>query len=237
MKLNIKGDIIRNEDKWIYDFFDIEGVCPKDVETAIGNCAEGEELEVEISSGGGDVIAGSEIYSALSGYKKGALTIRVTGLAASAASVIAMAGRCEMARTALMMIHNTSTMAIGDYRDMEHAAEVLRAANEAIRSAYKAKTGHTDEELAEMMDRETWIPAEKAVELGFADGIMNEGETADLPVAASFGTSLSAVALEKLRGKIQAIRNAENEKTDNGTDAFARAEADYKFMLLKGAQK
>lgn len=236
MKLKIKGDIIPDADKWIYDFFDIDGVCPKDVESAIDQCADGEDLDVEISSGGGDVIAGSEIYSALSGYKKGALTIRVTGLAASAASVIAMAGRCEMARTALMMIHNTSTVASGDYRDMEHAAEVLRAANEAIRSAYKAKTGHTDEELAEMMDRETWIPADKAVELGFADGIMNEG-TAPLAVAASFGTSLSAGALEKLRGKIEAIRNAENKTTDNGTDANARAEADYKFLMLKGAQK
>lgn len=236
MKLKIKGDIIPDADKWIYDFFDIDGVCPKDVENAIEQCADGEDLDVEISSGGGDVIAGSEIYSALSGYKKGALTIRVTGLAASAASVIAMAGRCEMARTALMMIHNTSTVASGDYRDMEHAAEVLRAANEAIRSAYKAKTGHTDEELAEMMDRETWIPADKAVELGFADGIMNEG-TAPIAVAASFGTSLSAGALEKLRGKIEAIRNAENKTTDNGTDANARAEADYKFLMLKGAQK
>ena len=236
MKLKIKGDIIPDADKWIYDFFDIDGVCPKDVETAIDQCADGEDLDVEISSGGGDVIAGSEIYSALSGYKKGALTIRVTGLAASAASVIAMAGRCEMARTALMMIHNTSTVASGDYRDMEHAAEVLRAANEAIRSAYKAKTGHTDEELAEMMDRETWIPADKAVELGFADGIMNEG-TAPLAVAASFGTSLSAGALEKLRDKIEAIRNAETNKTDNGSDANARAEADYKFLMLKGAQK
>lgn len=236
MKLKIKGDIIPDADKWIYDFFDIDGVCPKDVESAIDQCADGEDLDVEISSGGGDVIAGSEIYSALSGYKKGALTIRVTGLAASAASVIAMAGRCEMARTALMMIHNTSTVASGDYRDMEHAAEVLRAANEAIRSAYKAKTGHTDEELAEMMDRETWIPADKAVELGFADGIMNEG-TAPIAVAASFGTSLSAGALEKLRGKIEAIRNAENKTTDNGTDANARAEADYKFLMLKGAQK
>lgn len=236
MKLKIKGDIIPDADKWIYDFFDIDGVCPKDVESAIDQCADGEDLDVEISSGGGDVIAGSEIYSALSGYKKGALTIRVTGLAASAASVIAMAGRCEMARTALMMIHNTSTVASGDYRDMEHAAEVLRAANEAIRSAYKAKTGHTDEELTEMMDRETWIPADKAVELGFADGIMNEG-AAPLAVAASFGTSLSAGALEKLRGKIEAIRNAETNKTDNGSDANARAEADYIFLMLKGAQK
>lgn len=236
MKLKIKGDIIPDADKWIYDFFDIDGVCPKDVENAIEQCADGEDLDVEISSGGGDVIAGSEIYSALSGYKKGALTIRVTGLAASAASVIAMAGRCEMARTALMMIHNTSTVASGDYRDMEHAAEVLRAANEAIRSAYKAKTGHTDEELTEMMDRETWIPADKAVELGFADGIMNEG-AAPLAVAASFGTSLSAGALEKLRDKIEAIRNAETKKTDNGSDANARAEADYRFLMLKGAQK
>lgn len=237
MKLSIKGDIIRNDDKWIYDFFEIEGCCPKDVEAAIEKCADGEPLDVEISSGGGDVIAGSEIYTALSGYKKGELTIRVTGLAASAASVIAMAGHCEMARTALMMIHNTATVARGDYRDMEHAAEVLRAANEAIRSAYKAKTGRSEEELAEMMDRETWIPAEKAVKLGFADGIMNDEEAPVLPIAAAIGTSLSAEALEKLRARIKTIQDAEKGTADNGHAALARAEADYNFMLLKGAQR
>lgn len=236
MKLSIKGDIIGNDDKWLYDWLDLEACCPRDVTRAIDDCADGEELEVEISSGGGSVIAGSEIYTALQGYKKGALSIRVTGLAASAASVIAMAGHCEMSRTALMMIHNSSSWARGDHRDMQHAAEVLRTADEAIAAAYVHKTGKSAEELADMMDRETWITAEKAVEMGFADGIIGEEGEPDLRVAAAGTNTLSAGTLRKIRGMIEKI-NAENKNADNGTDAIARAEADYNFMLLKGAQR
>lgn len=237
MKLKICGDIISNDFKWIYDWLEIDGCCPRDVEKAVEACADGEPLEVEISSGGGDVISGSEIYTALRAYKKGDLSITVTGLAASAASVIAMAGRCEMSPTALMMIHNTQTRASGDYRDMEHAAEVLKTANEAIASAYQAKTGMERETLLAMMDRETWITAERAVELGFADAI-RDGEKGTEPLAAAAGgLTLSSGTIGKLR---EILRN----RTDNGTDAgsslsanLRRAEADYNFMMLKGAQR
>lgn len=231
MKLKIRGPIVKNGDKWIYDLFGIEATCPGDAETAVEKCVDGEELEVEISSGGGDVISGSEIYTALLGYKKGALTIKVTGLAASAASVIAMAGRCEMAPTALMMIHNTAARAAGDYRDMEHAAEVLRTANEAICKAYERKTGMDREKLLGMMDAETWITAERAVKLGFADGILGDEAGAE-PIVADAGGMLSPETIERL-GKILG-----KAKTDNGgADLRARAEADYNFMLLKGAQR
>ncbi len=229
MKLKIHGDIIPNDDKWIYDWLDLDCATPADAEKAIEACADGEELSVEISSGGGNIIAGSQIYTALRGYKKGPLSIAVTGLAASAASVIAMAGRCEMSPTALMMIHNTSTVARGDYRDMEHTAEVLRTANEAIAAAYQAKTGMDKEALFEMMDKETWITAERAVELGFADGILEEKKAEPLAAAAA-GLTLSASCIEKLRGIVK-------NRTDNGPDEKARADAEYHFMMLKGAQK
>ena len=228
MKLKIHGDIIPNDDKWLYDWLDLEAACPADAEKAIEACADGETLEVEISSGGGDIFAGSEIYTALRTYKKGPVNILVTGLAASAASVIAMAGRCEMAPTALMMIHNVSTRARGDYREMEHAAEVLRTANDAIAAAYVQKTGMERTELLDLMDRETWITAERAVELGFADGILGEGE--EEPLVAAAGMTLSAETVAKLRGILK-------NKADNGHAAQARAEADYKIMMLKGAQR
>ncbi len=228
MKLKIHGDIIPNDDKWLYDWLDLEAACPADAEKAIEACADGETLEVEISSGGGDIFAGSEIYTALRTYKKGPVNILVTGLAASAASVIAMAGRCEMAPTALMMIHNVSTRARGDYREMEHAAEVLRTANDAIAAAYVQKTGMERTELLDLMDRETWITAERAVELGFADGILGEGE--EEPLVAAAGMTLSAETVAKLRGILK-------NKADNGHAAQAQAEADYKIMMLKGAQR
>jgi ATP-dependent protease ClpP protease subunit len=239
VKLKVKGDIIVNDDKWIYEFIGWDSCCPKDAEEAVAACAEGEELEVEISSGGGSVIAGSEIYSILSGYK-GPMTITVTGLAASAASVIAMAGRCEMTRTALMMIHNTATVAAGDYRDMESAAEMLRTANEAIRAAYRHKTGLDEETLSDMMDRETWITAEKAVEYGFADAVAGDSEV--MPAAAAFGNDMGGDRLARIRALIEKVRGGDNN-TDNGSSAYAplktleQAEADYNFMMLKGARK
>ena len=135
-----------------------------------------------------------------------------------------------------MMIHNASTVARGDHQEMEHAAEVLRAADEAIAAAYTRKTGKSAEELAAMMDRETWITAEKAVEMGFADGIIGDEAEPDLAIAAAGTNTLSEETLKKLRGLIEKTA-AESKHADNGTDALARAEADYNFMLLKGAQR
>ena len=129
------------------------------------------DLIVKINSGGGNVFAASEIYTELKGYK-GNVRIQVQGLAASAASVIAMAGHCEMSPTALMMVHNVSSSASGDYRVMEHQGDVLKTANKTIAAAYVAKTGMSEAEALAMMDEETWIDAEKAVELKLADGVM-----------------------------------------------------------------
>jgi len=131
MKISVRGPIISNDDKWIYDYFDIESTTPKMVSDAIEK-ANGEELEVEINSGGGSVFAGSEIYTALKAYKGNVVT-KVVGLAASAASVIAVAGKkVLMSPTAQLMIHNVSAYVGGDYRDMEHMAEELRIAKDLI---------------------------------------------------------------------------------------------------------
>ena len=176
MKLKVKGDIIPNDYKFIYDWIGWEHCCPSDAETAVDACADGETLEVEISSGGGYVHAGAEIYTAIRGYRKGDVRIAVTGLAASAASVIAMAGYCEMSPAALMMIHNVSCSASGDYRDMEQAAEILRENNDALITAYAAKTGRSHDELQRLMDAETWMSANRAVELGTERGIRHAAD-------------------------------------------------------------
>lgn len=129
------------------------------------------DLVVYINSPGGDVVAGSMIYSMLREHS-GRITVRIDGLAASAASVVAMAGdRVEMAPTAYMMIHNAATIAMGDNRAMRQAADMLDEVNRGIRTAYALKTGMSDRELAKMMDAETWMSAAKAVELGFCDAI------------------------------------------------------------------
>jgi len=130
------------------------------------------DITVWINSPGGDCVAASQIYTMLMDYK-GDVTVKIDGIAASAASVIAMAGtKVQMAPTALMMVHNPLTVAIGDSDEMQKAIDMLGEVKNSIINAYEIKTGLTRKELSNLMDAETWMNANKAVELGFADGIL-----------------------------------------------------------------
>jgi len=137
--------------------------------------AEAGPVTVWINSPGGDVFAASEIYTMLREYagKSGKVTVKIDALAASAASVIAMAGdSVQMAPTAMMMIHNPATIAMGDAGEMQKTIEILNAIKEAIINAYETKTGLSRSKLARMMDEETWMDARVAKENGFCDEIM-----------------------------------------------------------------
>ena len=135
-------------------------------------------ITVWINSPGGDVFATAQIYNMLRDYK-GSVTVKIDGIAASAASVIAMAGDTVcVSPVAMMMIHNPATMAMGETRDMQKAIAMLNEVKESILNAYEFKTGLTRARLSHMMDDETWFNAKKAVELGFADKILfSSGET------------------------------------------------------------
>lgn len=131
------------------------------------------DVVIWLNSPGGDCIAASQIYSMLMDYK-GKVTVKIDGIAASAASVIAMAGtNVLMAPTALMMIHNPATLAFGDHEDMQRAIEMLEEVKESIINAYEIKTGLSRAKLAHLMDATTWMNAKKAMELGFADGMLD----------------------------------------------------------------
>lgn len=173
--INVNGDIICTDMKWIYDWLEYESCCPADVKNVIAELTdENEELKVIINSPGGDVQAGQEIYSILKGIKNH-VTVEVQSIAASAASMVAMAGdNVRMSPVSLLMIHNASTCTSGDYRDMQHTADVLQTVNTAIMQAYIAKTGKTEAELREMMDKETWLTANQCIEHGFADEIIQD---------------------------------------------------------------
>lgn len=131
-------------------------------------------VTIWINSPGGDCFAASQIYSMLREYP-GEVTVKVDGIAASAASVIAMAGdKVLMAPTALLMIHNPATMAFGDREDMAQAIEMLDEVKESIINAYELKTGMQRAKISRLMDAETWMNAKRAIELGFADGMTGE---------------------------------------------------------------
>lgn len=163
------------------------------------------DITVLINSPGGDCVAASRIYAMLKDYD-GEVTVRIDGLAASAASVIAMAGdTVQMAPAALMMIHNPSTVAWGDHVDMERAVGMLNEVKESIINAYELRTGLSRTVLSHMMDDETWMNAKKAVEMGFADEMLGESEDeayvfAVSSVARNFTNKISAKAREKDSG-------------------------------------
>lgn len=198
-KLKVVGDIISNDSKWIYDWLEYDCTCPKDVEKAI-NEANGEKLEVEINSGGGEIFAGSEIYGLLRQY--GNIEITITGLAASAASVIAMAGHCKMYPTAMMMVHNVATSASGDHNVMKHTAKTLETANEAIASAYVSKTNMSMKDALALMNVETWFSAQQAKEKGLIDEIMFESATHSNLMTNSL-TSIPPDLIDKIRNKLK----------------------------------
>lgn len=134
------------------------------------------DITLWINSPGGDCVAAAQIFNMLSEYP-GKVTVKIDGLAASAASVIAMAGtEVWMSPVSMMMIHNPATVAWGDHAEMKKAMELLDAVKESIINAYVRKTGQSRAKLSHLMDAETWMDANKAVELGFADDILFQKE-------------------------------------------------------------
>lgn len=157
-------------------------------------------VTVWLNSPGGDCIAASQIYTMLMDYQDD-VTIKIDGIAASAASVIAMAGtKVLMAPTALMMIHNPMTMAYGNQADMEKAIEMLDEVKESIMNAYEIKTSLSRAKLSHLMDSETWMNANKAIEFGFADDILKDSkkDVADIPAYAFSGKETETRLMNKL---------------------------------------
>lgn len=200
VQIKVSGPIISNSDKWFYDWFDEDSTCPNDINLP----TNGEDVEILINSPGGDVWSGSEIYTAIKAYT-GKVTVKILGIAASAASIIAMAGDVvSISPTAQIMIHNPWMYTAGDQNDLRKDAEYLENWADSLSNAYQIKTGKSKEELRVLMDDETWMTAEKAVELGFADEVMfTKPEYAQLVASTGMGLVPEKVihAMKELRSK------------------------------------
>jgi ATP-dependent Clp protease, protease subunit len=231
-KVMIKGDIISNDEQWIYDLFEIEATSPKKVFAQIEQ-ANGQDLDVEINSPGGSVFAGSEIYTALKEYS-GYVTTKIVGLAASAASVAAMAGdKVVMTPTGQMMMHNASVRASGDYRDMDHTSMILKNVNQTIANAYKLKSGKSDEELLRMMDDETWFTPQQALENGLIDEIMFENKAPKIVASAEFSQRLPEQVINKIRNMKNLFNPADPSSVENQADILMREKLNAQIKLLK----
>lgn len=188
--LVLNGEI--SDETWYGDEVTPE-LFKKELNAGTGN------ITVWINSPGGDVFAAAQIYNMLMEYR-GDVTVKVDALAASAASVIAMAGTSVlMSPVGMMMIHNPMTIAIGDSKEMQKAGEMLDEVKEGIMNAYEIKTGLGRARISHLMDAESWFNAGKAVELGFADGILEdkcgEGERKKKDVLGMEGMMFSRTAV------------------------------------------
>ena len=155
------------QDSWFDD-----DITPKQFKSELTN-SEG-DIVVWLNSPGGDVFAASQIYNMLKEYD-GKVTVKIDGIAASAASVIAMAGsEILMLPVAMMMIHNPATVIFGEASDLQSGIDMLSEVKESIINAYEQKTSLPRNKISKMMDAETWFSAQKAVELGFADKVLYE---------------------------------------------------------------
>jgi len=162
------------------------------------------DITIWLNSPGGDCIAASQIYSMLMDYPHN-VTVKIDGIAASAASVIAMAGtKVLMAPTALMMVHNPLTIAIGDTDEMQKAILMLDEVKESIINAYQVKTNQSRAKISHWMDAETWMNANKAIELGFADGVLEDSKRHQAtPTYAFSRRAVTNSLLDKVKTKEQ----------------------------------
>ena len=196
-------------------------------------------ITVWINSPGGDCVAAAQIYNMLREYE-GKVTVKIDGIAASAASVIAMAGDTVlMSPVSMMMIHNPMTIAFGDSGEMQRAIDMLKSVKDSIINAYELKTGLSRTKLAHLMDAETWMDAGKAVELGFADDILRRAEDAPEDTASPAEALLfsrkavNAALVNKLEAKYHIPKREPEAPEEPGRsvdDILQRLDTTSKFM-------
>lgn len=187
-RIKMKGPLISNNEYEAYEFFGLEAVSAKSITDQFPEDIN-EDIVLEVNSNGGLVTVGSEIYTALKNYK-GHVTVEVTGMAASAASVAIMgADTVKISPTAQIMIHKALlTRATGNSDDLEKAVNALKSSDQSIVNAYVSKTGLSENEIFEMMKNETFMSANEAIEKGFADELMTFEK--DLGAVASLESGL-----------------------------------------------
>lgn len=231
-ELRIDGPIMMEQGFWDW-LFNKPDRSATGFEKAL-KALNGKDLTVWVNSTGGECFAASVIYTALKNYK-GKVTVKIDGTAISAASVIAMAGdKILMSPTAIMMIHNPLTVAAGEVKDMQKAIDILTEVKESILSAYSKKTGIAKDEISKMMDEETWMSADTAIEMGFADGkLFDEQQESGVSNAMIQGAQMVYNSLDKEELAIKLKEFFEKETPENEAidQPIEMDEAD--FLMLK----
>ncbi|MFT9372429.1 head maturation protease, ClpP-related [Liquorilactobacillus hordei] len=237
----IKGVVISNDDSWIYDYLEMDYTSPKKVQAVLNTIKSSDEIEVEINSVGGDVDSASEIYTALTEHTGNVIT-KVVGLAASSASIIAMAGdTIKISPVGQLMIHRASAVVGGNSDNIETGLNMLNSTDNAIAKIYAEKSGRSIDEIMELMKSETFLNADESIELGLADSIIGENEKSSLQMTASLNLTprISNNAKARLKLAIENKQNKENEAThqdDKKSNDMSLLNAQIEYLELKGSE-
>ncbi|AOZ91636.1 head maturation protease, ClpP-related [Paenibacillus crassostreae] len=199
-KIKLNGPVVSGGNSFIYDWLGIETISPKRVISELDK-AGGDDVELYINSGGGSVYAAGEIYAALKEYK-GKKTSKITGVAASAATFfISASDEVLISPLGTVMVHNASINTSGDKGDHSSSLELLEGIDKSIAKVYQSKTKLSEQEVLDLMNKTTWMSAEKAVQLGFADGILFDDEI-EVSNSDPSGMELPQDVLDKLKNEL-----------------------------------
>lgn len=224
--LKFNGAVADNDYEEVYDWFGMECVTPKKVTDFLNN-ANGEDVTIQINSGGGSVFAGSEIFTDLSKYS-GNVTAEISGICASAATFVLLAAN-HIAITPIgqVMIHNVAGGQNGDYRDMNSMSKVLLGASENIADLYAKRMNISSEEAQALMDAETWYNAKQAKESGLVDEILFENNQ-PIQMVASVSPMLSPEKINQFKNMVKGQKSESNPKVTVGVEID---ETDFKEKM------
>lgn len=228
IKIDVKGDVVDNDTGQFFDYWGMQYVSPQVVKESLDK-AQGDEVELDIASYGGDVFAASEIYTMINQYS-GNVTGVIQGMAASAATIIAEA--CDhliISPAGQMMIHKASTVGVGNSDDFTHTAGVLTTTDRTIASIYQSKTGKSEDEILNLMKQETYLTAQDAVKQGFADEIMKINDKVP-QVVNGLHEIPSKDAVKKFKNLIQSQKGIDSNSKQFENDALFNE----KLAMLKG---
>lgn len=222
-KIQLKGDVVSDYVGKLLDWFELDSIYPEKVRNMLEN-AGNEDVEITLTTNGGSVFAGQEIYDVIKNYE-GKTTARLSGLVASIGTLITCAfDEVLISPVATFMIHNPTLADVsGEKKDMEKAAQLLTTVENCILDAYVAKTGLDKEGLADLMEKETFMTAQETIDYGFADGMVKELEN-EVQLVAGFETLANSSFIKKLQ----------NMKDKEERDL---AEAKLRFLRFKEDKK
>lgn len=226
-ELRIEGEIVSDDDSWIYEWLGIPHSAPSSFRKSLSE-HKGKNLTVWVDSWGGDVFAGVGIHNALKEHK-GEITVKVDGKAVSAGSIIAMAGdKILMSPGSVMMIHNVWGFISGEAKDMRKTADIYDEIKQGLINIYQARTTVQRNDISKMMDDETWMNAQTAINLGFADGMLYAQVTEEEQVQTAY--SFSRLAIQN-SVKNTMTRFFEQWQKINGSEEIYRASSGPAFNV------